>query len=150
LVLGLAILSQGLLSARSHDVTQVTVDHRRMAVAGPYLASALPAGAVLIAGEQSGAVRYYTDHDILRWETLAAPDLAAALARLDRDRREAWWVLDQWEEPLVREKFGSLPLGMLDWPPAMEAGPAMRTRAWRLADRDRFQRGERVPTDRLR
>jgi hypothetical protein len=149
-LLALALLAHGLLSAGSHEVTKVKSDHRRMVLAGPYLASALPAGAVVIAGEQSGAARYYTGHDVLRWETLTAPNLAAALARLGQERREAWWVLDQWEEPLVRSKFAGMAAAALDWPPVMEAGPVMLTRAWRLADRERFLSGQRVATDRLR
>jgi hypothetical protein len=150
LALALAMLAHGLLSARSHEVTRVADDHRRMAIAGPYLAAALPPGAVLIAGEQSGAARYYTGRGVLRWETLSPPDLAAALARLDQDRREVWWVLDQWEEPLVRSRLAGLAAAALDWPPVLEAGPAMLTRAWRVADRDRFLGGARVTTDRLR
>jgi hypothetical protein len=50
----------------------------------------------------------------------------------------------------VRSKFAGMAAAALDWPPVMEAGPVMLTRAWRLADRERFLSGQRVATDRLR
>ena len=150
LALALVIVAQGMLAARSHDVTGAADRQRRIAQAGPYLASALPPGAVIIAGEQSGAARHYTGHDVLRWEAIAPADLGAALTWLEAQRRPVWWMLDQWEEPLVRAKFGGVAAAALDWPPIMEAGPARTTRAWRPADRAGFQRGERTATDRLR
>jgi hypothetical protein len=149
-VLLLMVLAQGLLSARSHEVTVVTAHHRRMMLAGPYLASALAPRSVVIAGEQSGAIRYYTSASILRWEVLTPEDLVAALAALEADGRDVWWALDRFEEPLVRAKFASIGAASLDWPPALDAGPLTTTRAWRVRDRARFLRGATVTTDRLR
>ncbi|MEO8679276.1 MAG: hypothetical protein ABI665_09540, partial [Vicinamibacterales bacterium] len=64
--------------------------------------------------------------------------------------RASWIVLDAFEEPLFRAKFGEHRAGTLDWPPALEAGDTHRTRAWRLADRARFVTGETVTTERIR
>ena len=59
---------------------------------------------------------------------------------LDARGLEAWWVLDQWEESVVRSRFPDVPEAALDWPPRVEGGPLMRTRAWRIAD---LRSGER-------
>jgi hypothetical protein len=150
LALALAIVAQGLIGGRSHGVTMISDEHRRMALAGPYLAAALPRDAVIIAGEQSGAVRYYTGRAILRWESIEPLGLSEIIFRLASGGHDLWWVLDRWEEPLVRARFPGLAAAALDWPPVLDAGPLMTTRAWRLADRERFLRGERVLSDRLR
>jgi hypothetical protein len=90
---------------------------------------------VLLSGEQSGSMRYATGRPVVRWEALDAASLGATLAVLRSQGLEPWWVLDQFEEALVRARFAGVPEAQLDWPPRVEAGPLMRTRAWRVADR---------------
>ena len=63
---------------------------------------------------------------------------------------DVWIVLDEWEEELFRRKFPASPIGTLDWPPQLEAGTLVRTRAWRLRDRAAFIGTGIAPTDRLR
>jgi hypothetical protein len=137
-------------SARSHDVFDTADRHARAALAGRYLASALPERSIVIAGEQSGAVRYYTGRSILRWEAMTPAVLAAASARAADAGYEVWIALDEWEEDLVRRKFSSIDAGRLDWPPLLEAGTLMRTRAWRLRDREAFLRDGSAHTDLVR
>jgi hypothetical protein len=115
-----------------------------------YLDSALPPHAVVLAGEQSGAVRFDTGRSIVRWEAASPDDLARVLSLLEAGSRPVWVVLDAWEEPLVRAKFGGLDAAALDWPPVVDAGDAHRTRAWSLADRAGYLKGARINTDRLR
>ena len=91
--------------------------------------------AVLLAGEQSGSMRYATGRPVVRWEALDATSLRAALAALEAHGLDAWWVLDQFEESRVRTRFAGVPEAALDWPPEVEAGRVMRTRAWRIASR---------------
>ena len=61
-----------------------------------------------------------------------------------------WVALDEFEEDLVRQKYGARVIGMLDWPPQLEAGTVTKTHAWRLRDRDAYARGAVAHTDRLR
>jgi hypothetical protein len=150
LALVLAIGAQGLTSARSHDAFGVAERDARARLAGAYLDAALPDRAVVLAGEQSGAVRLMTGLPIVRWDLLAGAQMAEALRVLEANDREVWWVLDQWEEALVRERFADLEAARLDWPPRLEAGVRVRSRAWRLADRAPFVQGEHLTTDRLR
>jgi hypothetical protein len=140
----------GLWRARALDVFRLPDAHRRVLQIDRYLDAALPPRAAILAGEQSGAVRLDTHRPIVRWEALSADDLARALTALDVDKRPLWILLDAWEESLVRAKFPAIAAAALDWPPAVDAGDTHRTRAWSLADRGRYLKGERVVTDRLR
>ncbi len=150
LVAALVIAAAGLWRARALDAFRLSDAQRRVVQIDRYLESALPERAVIVAGEQSGAVRFDTGHPIVRWEAASRDDLVSVLKVLDADRRPVWILLDAWEEPFVRAKFGGIELAALDWPPAVDAGDTHRTRAWNLSDRARFLKGERVVTDRLR
>ncbi len=150
LAAALVIAAAGLWRARALDAFRLSDAQRRVVQIDRYLESALPERSVVVAGEQSGAVRFDTGHPIVRWEAASRDDLVSVLKVLDADRRPVWILLDAWEEPLVRAKFGGVELAALDWPPAVDAGETHRTRAWNLADRARYLKGERVVTDRLR
>jgi hypothetical protein len=125
----------GLRTARQLDVFQIAASTARARDAGHQLARTLPPRAVLLAGEQSGSMRYLTGRPIVRWEALDPRSLETALAVLEARGFEPWWVLDQFEEALVRTRFAGVPEAALDWPPEVEGGPLMRTRAWRIASR---------------
>jgi hypothetical protein len=129
-----AIGAGGVTVARGLEVFEVAEVTARAIAAGRQLRVLLPANAVLIAGEQSGSMRHETGRPIIRWETLDAPALRRAIDALDARGLEGWWVLDQWEESVVRSRFPAVPEAALDRPPRVEGGPLMRTRAWRLAD----------------
>jgi hypothetical protein len=135
LVLVAGIAASGLFHARTRGVFTIAQVHARTPEVGRVLATALPPHAVLLTGEQSGSMRYYTGRPIVRWEPLTPTTLATALAVLEANGFEVWWVLDQFEEAGVRSRFPDVPAAALDWPPAIEGGPLMRTRAWRLRDR---------------
>jgi Dolichyl-phosphate-mannose-protein mannosyltransferase len=149
LVMVLAVMAHGLVEARARDTFKLAGQQRRVGDIAASLGDRMSASDVILAGEQSGSMRYYTGHDIVRWEELRAEDwdrVVAALATVDR---APWIVLDAFEEPLFRANFGSHPAGMLDWPPAIDAGDTHRTRAWKLEDRARFLAGQAVPTARI-
>jgi hypothetical protein len=145
-VLGLA--GYGVSQARALDTFRLADQQRRVAQAADYLKASLPPDAVIVAGEQSGALRYYTNRSILRWEAASPESLSTALATLTAEGRTVVIALDAWERELFRAKFAALATVSLEWPPAFEAGSAPRTLVWRLADRDRFLRGEQVTTQR--
>ena len=144
----LAIAGIGIANARVLDAFALKDQHHRIVQLGEHLA-AIPADAVIVAGEQSGSMRYYTSRPVIRWEAASADDLTRALAALAAANRPVWFVLDAWEEEPFRAKFASVPAGALGWPPAVVAGTTHRTSAWQLSDRDRFTRGETPRTLRL-
>ena len=149
-IVTLTLMTTNVMTAQSLDVFRFARVQSRAALAGRYLDAVLPADAVVIAGEQSGSVRYYTNRSIVRWDLAAAGGLDQVCAGLDRLEREIWIALDVWEEELFRRKFPGSAAGAIDWPPRVEAGTDMLMRAWRLRDREPFMRDEKVVTDKLR
>jgi hypothetical protein len=128
------IVAGSVTVARRLEVFQIAPITARAVDAGDQLRLILPANAVLIAGEQSGSMRHETGHPIVRWDTLDVTTLRQVLDVFRVLGLEPWWVLDQWEESVVRGRFPDLREAALDWPPRVEGGPLMRTRAWRVAD----------------
>lgn len=145
----LGVAAHGIWAARSHGTFRLADQLRRVSVVGDYINADVPPSAVILAGEQSGSMRYYADRPILRWEAATPDALTAAVLTLEQSRRPVYIVLDAWEDAPFRAKFGALPVGQLDWPPMLEAGTTHRTRLWKLDDRDKFVRGEKLNTIRL-
>ena len=145
----LAIAAVGIANARVLEAFALKNQHHRIVQLAEHLSGSIPADAVIIAGEQSGSMRYYTNRPIVRWEAASPEDLRRALAALQAANRPIWFVLDAWEQEPFRAKFATVQPGMLDWPPAVTAGTTPRTSAWQLDDRSRFNRGENLPTLRL-
>jgi hypothetical protein len=150
IALALLLATSQIATARDLDVFRFAARQSRALLAGRYLGSALPDNAVVIAGEQSGAVRYYSGRSIVRWDFLKPADLPLVTNELTRAGYDVWIALDDWEVPLYREKFRGSIAAALDWPPRVDAGLDARTIAWRLRDRTDFFSDRRVPTDRLR
>ncbi len=145
----LAIAGTGIAKARALDAFGLENQHHRIVQLGEHLNGAIRENAVIVAGEQSGSMRYYTSRPIVRWEAATPGDLTRALAALEATDRPVWFVLDAWEEERFRTTFATVPAAALDWPSAVMAGTTHRTSAWHLSDRERFVRGEHVPTLRL-
>lgn len=98
---------------------------------------------MIVTSQQSGSAHYYTGLPILRWDLLAV-DLETAMARLRALGRRPVLVVENWEEPALRQRFPSGPTAGLDWAPRAEALATTRVGVW-----DPTDRGERVITDRL-
>jgi hypothetical protein len=146
----LLLMAFGLYEARARDTFKLAEQQQRVAQIAQALVERTAPNDVMLTGEQSGSMRYYTRREIVRWDELRPDQWDRLLTLLTADKRAAWIVLDAFEEPLFREKFKSNPGGMLDWPPAIEAGDTHRTRAWRLSDHARFAAGDTVTTERIR
>lgn len=148
-VLMLGIAAHGLFVARAFDTFRLRDQLRRVAQVAAAINRTAPPNAVIIAGEQSGSMRYYTRRTILRWEAATADQLPNAIEVLMKDERPIYLVLDAWEMEPFRARFRGVGPAELDWPPMLEAGSSHRTLAWNLADRARFQLGQRVNTVRI-
>ena len=147
-VVALAIAATGIANARVLDAFALKDQHHRIVQLGEHLGASIPDNAVIVAGEQSGSMRYYTSRPVVRWEAASPEDLTRALLALRAANRPVWFVLDAFEEEPFRAKFAGVRV-VLDWPPAVVAGTTHRTSAWQLSDRDRFTRGENPATLRL-
>ena len=142
----LAVVAHALWTARAVGTFELADRLHRVEQAADFINAHVPANAVLIAGEQSGSMRYYTGRPIVRWEAASAVTLPAAVATLENAGRPVYIVLDAWEHASFRTRFGGVTAVALDWPAAFEAGSSLRTRVWRLSDRERFLRGESLTT----
>jgi len=143
----LALTAHGVAQARALDTFRLAEQQRRVSQTAHFVAS-LPVNAVIIAGEQSGSLRYYTGRSILRWDAASPEALWSAIVALNAAGRPVVIALDAWENEPFRARHGSVPAASLEWPPAFEAGTSHRTRVWKLSDRDRFLRGEQLVTER--
>jgi hypothetical protein len=149
LMLMLGAIAYGLFTARALETFRLAAQLARVDHAADFVIKTVPQDAVLIAGEQSGSMRYYTGRPILRWDTSTPDTLDAAIAALGRSGHQLYVVLDAWENEPFLDKFKDMPAVALDWPPLLDAGTSHRTRVWNLADRARFLAGENLHTVRL-
>jgi len=145
----LVLVALGIGAARARDAFRLVDQQRRIVQLANVLAPKLAAADVIVSGEQSGAMRFYTGREIVRWDALTTEDWNITIETLSSNGHGVWIVLDAWEEPRFRARAGEQ-TAALDWPPAIDAGDTHRTRAWRLADRARFIAGENVTTERIR
>jgi hypothetical protein len=145
----LGVTAHSLTIARGLDTFRLADQLRRVSQVADFINEDVPPSAVILAGEQSGSMRYYTERSILRWEAATAAALTAATTTLEESRRPVYLVLDAWENEPFRAKFADVAAVSLDWPPMLDAGTSHRTRIWKLSDRDRFLKGERLNTIRL-
>ena len=148
-VLLLGVTAYSLFTARSLDTFKLADQLRRVSRVAGFINSSVPENAVILSGEQSGSMRYYTHRPILRWEAATPESLSAAVTTLEQSGRPVFIVLDAWEHEPFRKKLSTFPASALDWPPVLEAGTSHRTRLWKLGDRDRFIRGEPLNIVRL-
>ena len=149
LALLLAFTAHGLFVARSLDTFKLGDQLRRVEQVAEFVVRNVPKNAVVLSGEQSGAMRYYTGRPILRWEAATPDTLTSAVALLEQSGRPVYIVLDAWENEPFLMKFSSPPEVQLDWPAVVEAGTTHRTRLWRLSDRALFREGRHVTTVRI-
>jgi hypothetical protein len=145
----LGIAAHGLFVARAFDTFKLRDQFRRVEQVAQAINHTAPPTAVIIAGEQSGSMRYYTGRTILRWEAATPEQFPKAIELLMKDERPIYIVLDAWETERFRARFPGVGPAELDWPPMLEAGSSHRTVAWNLADRWRFQLGQRINTVRI-
>jgi hypothetical protein len=120
---------------------------RRYLDVGRYVEAALPSNSVLISNLHAGSIRYYSGRLTLSYERLQPRWLDDAVAELRARGFHPFIAVEVDEEASFRERFESLnALGRLDWPAAAERREPIRVRIYDPADRERFQRGETIPT----
>jgi hypothetical protein len=122
---------------------------RRFRTAATVAAERLPPTAVFLSVWESGSVRYHAGRDAVVWDSLEPAALPEAIRWLDEHGRDVYIMIEDWEEPHFRERFGGqAAVGQLDWPPRFEI--ERRVKIYRPGDRDAFFRGENIPTEVVR
>jgi hypothetical protein len=122
---------------------------RRFRTVGEVVRDRLPANAVFVTVWDSGSVRYHAGREALLWDSLDPGSLDPAISWLAARGYEPFIIVEEWEEPLFRERFaGRSMLGDLDWPPRYQISP--RLRIFKPGDRKRYLAGEQIPTEHVR
>ena len=90
---------------------------RRYFVVAQYARGSLPGNAVFITLQHSGSIRYYADRKTLRYDWIPERSLDEAVAQLTQLGLKPYILLEDWEEPRFRSRFGDFSrVGKLDWP----------------------------------
>lgn len=109
----------------------------------------LPERAVFFTVWESGSVRYHAGRDAIVWDSLDGGALDDALSWLSARGHDPYIVIEDWEEPLFRERFAARSaIGQLDWPPRFEI--ERRVKIYRPADRAGYFNGDTIPTEIVR
>jgi hypothetical protein len=121
---------------------------QRYRSAGLVVRDRLPENAVVLSVWDSGAVRFHGRKEALTWAGLDPAWLDRAVAWLEEHGHTPYILVESWEEPAFRSRFGNQSdIGKLDWPPKYEIDRVVRI--FDPKDRARYDRGENVETEYL-
>lgn len=119
-------------------------------VTGRYAARALPANAVVLAGQQSGSLRYHGGRSTIVWDGIAPDSLDATIAWLVSKGHPVFIALEDVEEPRFRQRFATQRFGRLEWPPQAQINGPVRVRVYDPAGLERYLGGEAIATEHVR
>jgi hypothetical protein len=147
-IVTLTLALNGVAVARDRLAFQMRALEQRYRSAGIVVRDQLPAGAAILTTWDSGAIRFHGRKEAIVWDALDPAWLDRAVAWLSDNGRQPFILVESWEEPRFRARFGgSSPLGNLDWPPKYEVDRVVRI--YDPADRGRYTNGQRVVTQYL-
>jgi hypothetical protein len=145
-VAGVVLAVLWVREARERQVFRLQALEARYERAGTFVDRRLPPNAMVITSWESGSVRFYSGRRTLVWDVLDPVWLDRAIDYVRMRGFEPFLLFETWEEPLFRQRFAATsPVGLLDWPPAVEV--ASQVRVYRPDDRDRYLRGIQGPTE---
>ena len=144
----LLMIVPGVREAEARSTFRLQRLESRFERAGTFVGRRLPSNAIVITSWESGSVRFYGGRKSLVWDQLPADSLDRALAYVRRAGYDPYLLLERWEEPLFRERFGGRETAALDWPPIAEI--ASQVRIYKPDDRARYLQGAAVPTEYVR
>lgn len=144
---GVGLVAGWMLSvSRERQVFDLQRLESRFRRSGELVRERLPENAIAITVWHSGTVRFHAGRLSLLWDSLAPAEFSRGVRWLEAQGYEPYLILEQWEEPLFRERFGGhAAAGALDWPPRFDI--LRQVRIYRLADRNEYLRGGSVPTE---
>jgi hypothetical protein len=117
-VFAVVIVDFAATRAMERDALRVGDWEQKYADVGRFVASRLPANAVVVTMQHSGSVRYYSGRPTLRYDALDADWLDRAIAYLRTAGFEPYLILERWEIANFRERFPTQrSVGFIDRPP---------------------------------
>jgi hypothetical protein len=142
-----ASLGWGLRCTRTLNLLDLSVAEERYVTIARYVARTLPERSAIFCVLYSGSLRYYAQRETLRFDWLDPTRLEPLLDRLERRGYRTYFVLEDWEEPLFRNRFAAhTPLGALDWPPVAKLEAPAVVSIYDPRDRKRHLQGEALVT----
>lgn len=112
----------GFLAVRDLDYSNAAADLSRTETRYKVAATAatdVPARTVFVSFSHSGSLRYYTGHDVLRWDWMDSRSIDAALDYLGARGYHLYWVGDPHEREMMAARFaGTRFLGRLAMAPS--------------------------------
>jgi hypothetical protein len=138
------------VKARELTVFDIQKGEHRYVAVGEEIGRTLEPNALIVTVIQSGSVRLYGNRPTIRWDFVGPQALDATLETLARRGYVPYLLLEDWEEPLFRERFSSAnTYGGLDWPPRLIYGSPGTVRVYAPTDRARHLVGEPIATRRI-
>lgn len=145
-VAGLAIF--GVVTARDRQAFELQRLEGRFRRTGEIVRTRLPSNAAFVTVWHSGSVRFHANRPSMLWDSLEPTAADGALAWLSSRGLEPYLLLERWEEPLFRARFGArTEVGNLDWPPRFDID--RQVRIFKPSDRAAYMQGQLIPTEHI-
>jgi hypothetical protein len=120
---------------------------RKYVAIGQY-ATRLPAHAVVLGAQATGAVRYYANLPTLAWDAIDPAWLDRVVSELRSRGYEPYLAIESFEADTYKSRFRERSaFGQLDWPPRAVIGRVISVYA--TGDRARYLAGEHYQTERI-
>jgi hypothetical protein len=148
IVCTLAVTMPNVRLAQELGVFGVRARESRYQVAAAFVREHLPETALVLAGQHSASMTYYSELPILRAD-LIVPDALEQVTTRAESRAGLAIVLDVAEADEFRVRVAGASVSALDWPPRAEIGRPVTTRVWLASDRQAYRAGRPVPTARI-
>jgi len=103
----IVMVNYGTTRTSELDVLSIGEWEQTYADVGRYIASRLPANAVVIAMQHSGSIRHYSGRPTIRYDFLDPDWLDRALEHLRTSGYEPYVLLEKFEVPLFQERFAA-------------------------------------------
>jgi hypothetical protein len=140
-----ALVAMAVGVAEEKQVFRLAQLESRFARVGEAVERRLPGNALVITSWYSGSVRFYAGRKTLVWDVLDPAWLDRAIAFARAKGYEPYLLFESGEEPAFRQRFGDSATARLDWPPLLEIAPQVRV--YEPSARERYLRGDSVPTE---
>ena len=101
----IAAAAHGVVFARDKGIVGLGEGEQRSIEVASFVAEALPEKAVLLSGQHSGSIRYYSARTTLRFDMLDPAWLDRTVEMLSGLGYHAYAVLEDWEEPNFTTRF---------------------------------------------
>ena len=132
----LAAAAHGLAFAIEKEIAGLGEGEQRAVETGRFARNDLPSNAMLVAGQHSGSLRYYSGRLTLRYDRLEPDWLDRTVEQLRALNYHPFAVLESWEEAPFRDHFrGQATLALLAAPPVALLDSNVSVRVYDLVPR---------------